>query len=64
MEKSIEAFVKIADDAATKAKNTCVVNLSWGYDKDVAVSTVSFDIMSKQYTSLSLSLIVCKQTTH
>ncbi|KAI0418380.1 peptidase S8/S53 domain-containing protein [Xylaria grammica] len=46
MEKSLEAFVKIADDTATKAINTCVVNMSWGYDRNAGVSKIYFEIMT------------------
>lgn len=46
MEKSLEALIKIAEDTATKAINTCVVNMSWGYDQTAGVSKVYFQIMT------------------
>lgn len=48
LEKNLEALIKVATDAATKAKNTCIVNMSWGVGQNTPVSKVYFDIMSKK----------------
>jgi hypothetical protein len=44
-ERTLEAFVKIANDVATKPRDTCVINMSWGMPLGYAISDTYFVIM-------------------
>jgi hypothetical protein len=46
LEKTLEAFVKVAEDAAKNPNNTCVVNMSWGMLEKAPISYSFYAIMA------------------